>query len=886
MPHDYRQVQFIGYEINTFPKTKVLGRDVTVGPVELSKYWIDQSYHANPDNRTDIDHRLTLMAEAIQEAVTIGSPRADCLKIFMAPEFYFRGRTGAYALEEVVDLIVPPLQMLVANLATFEHWMFVFGTMIGASQGTEKHPKTGAPMWEIYNVALVHNGGFADHTGSKVVMKEFRSGIDFVSKYQAGAHGELLEDTATYDEKLFVDHTKHLKSGTKTPTGWNPNLGHGAEVGSAHGGESMFQRDGIAMGLEVCLDHLMARLRRSPPAAGQPKLRIQLIPSAGMRIKEESVIAQVGGYAFNCDGGHVPDPAVVKKVAAEPKKGGSAKLSDVARAAKVAVQLHRKGLAATYLAECFPNGGHNGGPRLVAFGPLPLPGPVTVTQAEATTSHWVADASGRCHHCGQELPAGAFGWGKRHHCRKCGALICTTCSVMVTIQGQQVRICADCDNTRMKNLGVYLAQVVGTDACFLACHRPATIWSIPDEKMKQRDHTGASVVDWHAGAYLDPALKRWNKVDDHYLRAHAGKLVYTLLWDCQDRGGNSEHAWRLLLAYLEAFSEVVRTRLDAFTHERRADYFTPAPDAKPVENGPALVMKSLATGFAALGILPAGPAPKRTRALTVDDVAAYAAELVRDGVPHLDGNVATGFDEVGPVAFAHPADPRAFCRSWKLAAERGTTAPQLYGEHIRDRILDPVTGSYKPTTGPAPRAHVGEDPVFKSPLRDPTRGYVVVSEYGLRGDRRPPAVVRASGGFQPNATRDDKQQARGTKEVLDSYAHQSSTMGNDYSGYVSFSRNLGSAAKFVTTGGWVYVARCRDAVDVEATFVTPRYPEFEISAPGGVEWRDVVAWRKLGATDWESQIFVTTDEQVLPPARRADVCQLLSLTFAEVGQAK
>jgi hypothetical protein len=68
------------------------------------------------------------------------------------------------------------------------------------------------------------------------------------------------------------------------------------------------------------------------------------------------------------------------------------------------------------------------------------------------------------------------------------------------------------------------------------------------------------------------------------------------------------------------------------------------------------------------------------------------------------------------------------------------------------------------------------------------------------------------GGFQANATREGMQAKRGSKEVLDSFAHQSSSM--------------------------------------------------------------------------ESPIYATTDEKVLPKGKREEILRLLSLTFAEVDQAK
>lgn len=57
------------------------------------------------------------------------SPDADVLKIFMAPEFYWRGRLGAYPIEQVADIM--DLLREEAQQKEFKDWIFVYGTAIG-----------------------------------------------------------------------------------------------------------------------------------------------------------------------------------------------------------------------------------------------------------------------------------------------------------------------------------------------------------------------------------------------------------------------------------------------------------------------------------------------------------------------------------------------------------------------------------------------------------------------------------------------------------------------------------------------------------------------------------------------------------------------------------
>jgi hypothetical protein len=63
------------------------------------------------------------------------------------------------------------------------------------------------------------------------------------------------------------------------------------------------------IGVEICLDHRLKRLRRTVEmtkengaAENNPPLNLQLIPSGGMQILEESVAAGASGAIFNCDG--------------------------------------------------------------------------------------------------------------------------------------------------------------------------------------------------------------------------------------------------------------------------------------------------------------------------------------------------------------------------------------------------------------------------------------------------------------------------------------------------------------------------------------------------------------------------------------------------------
>lgn len=77
------------------------------------------------------------------------------------------------------------------------------------------------------------------------------------------------------------------------------------ECGNLAGG-SVFTLAGVRFGIEVCLDHAYNRLRSAVMGTGNIKkiapVDIQLIPSAGMYINDESVGTKKNGIIFNVDG--------------------------------------------------------------------------------------------------------------------------------------------------------------------------------------------------------------------------------------------------------------------------------------------------------------------------------------------------------------------------------------------------------------------------------------------------------------------------------------------------------------------------------------------------------------------------------------------------------
>jgi len=221
-----------------------------------------------PNPLDDIRARCEAMSEAMNVAhATLGADDADCLKVFMAPEFYFGGSGNGYSLDDY-QVLVAELKQL-ARDPKWDNWLFVFGTIItGSGKGEDEI---------THNVAFAQKGGIRDDEedpGTRIVMKEHSAAPDY------NAFGLLGANYLPAVRPPGPREEMQRREGD--PTG-------------------IFVIDGITFALEICRDHDMGRLRRSPPAPGDPEVQIHLIPSGGSAILPKNVVACAGGYAFNCD---------------------------------------------------------------------------------------------------------------------------------------------------------------------------------------------------------------------------------------------------------------------------------------------------------------------------------------------------------------------------------------------------------------------------------------------------------------------------------------------------------------------------------------------------------------------------------------------------------
>lgn len=273
-PTLYSKVQYVALEICTMPK----GFDTQW--TTSDDYYIGRSHIP-----TDIQSRVDLIGEALEQAFK--DPAIDkspsTLKLFMAPEFLFRGPAGAYSLSQVLGKpdSAGSLEAQLASLVLgdkWKNWLCVFGTVIGYTRKGDSK--------EVYNVSLIQDGGHLSlkraALHASAVIKQYKSGIDFLSQPNYGglADGDVRHVLQPIDVLEVKNDPDSL------------------EVDD----DGIFAIDGITFGLEICLDHAMKKLSNTQLKSGDNRMQIQLVPSGGMTVQPEAICVQPGGLVFHCDG--------------------------------------------------------------------------------------------------------------------------------------------------------------------------------------------------------------------------------------------------------------------------------------------------------------------------------------------------------------------------------------------------------------------------------------------------------------------------------------------------------------------------------------------------------------------------------------------------------
>jgi hypothetical protein len=350
----YERVQGIGFQIYTGGARAFVNTTHSDGSViqktnpechGLNSYgtmWTEQGdvlqcYIGNYDIEQDVQARLRIMKEAVEMAYHQTDKDPSTLKVFIAPEFFFRGVNGAYAFEDEGpgdDTICGPACQILKGLEEivadwrFEDWFFLFGSIVAHEPIDDDRTDYDSLF---YNFAPIYKGydpSKTDHKGKRFIApKRYLSTSDFmtpqrnvdtsnwkelVENRESNTHQETtvinpIFTRGKYDIEMWVDYKDELdqRDYTLLEFGW-------------------LMVDGLSVSLEICLDHQVKTSLNAYTAdmtTGQqtmipsitekglqyvhiPKYQAQIgvVSSAGMTLVPESLALTQHGIIFLQDG--------------------------------------------------------------------------------------------------------------------------------------------------------------------------------------------------------------------------------------------------------------------------------------------------------------------------------------------------------------------------------------------------------------------------------------------------------------------------------------------------------------------------------------------------------------------------------------------------------
>ena len=328
LPRIYKRVQFIGYHIQTAG--------------DLTKPTDGQKYIGLSNEIKDLQQRCRILADAIDAARRNARLDPQALKIFMAPEFFYRGgQGGAYSIEAVASINVEMDPYLKGS--DYRDWILVLGMAIAHMPLVK-----GAKDIEMLNLAIVRKGGVevakSNGKDALIVYKEYVSAIDYLGRF-FGKGGEFFRGKTSpahigLANVLGAERTLRPTDGARDTAlikgkgapnipgesrVWNPSLDLRYKASVEHfdgkisrdemlrhkksvayniseesrsglGGGSLFEMNGYKFALEICLDHAQERMKALNPQG----IDFHLVTSCGMQ--PNNIVAKIGGYLFLVDG--------------------------------------------------------------------------------------------------------------------------------------------------------------------------------------------------------------------------------------------------------------------------------------------------------------------------------------------------------------------------------------------------------------------------------------------------------------------------------------------------------------------------------------------------------------------------------------------------------
>lgn len=342
---EYKHVQFIGYAVSTKP--------ALCGPENSPDYGNRKYYLGDALDERDMEYRIKLMGEALRTAQASCDRRPEVLKIFVAPEFFFRGAYGAYCGQDAEDRLKQGLRGLYVAHGP-DMGMALWGSSLLAEQAADftrpeiaAASRLGDEYLHLYETCREFRAAIGKETPG---LRDILFGLDELENPATRPEDVKLDPLAAVLEQILHGCTRKaplkvsntcqimlageryltVRKQFKSCVDFILNYSHGQGSNADNSGRYMqtlvaypeiapsdaeMKRDdrdpygiftwrGLKVGVEICLDHIRQRL-----SGRVNDLDLQIVPSCGAEVTNGCIAARAGGYVFNCDGDYTLDDA-------------------------------------------------------------------------------------------------------------------------------------------------------------------------------------------------------------------------------------------------------------------------------------------------------------------------------------------------------------------------------------------------------------------------------------------------------------------------------------------------------------------------------------------------------------------------------------------------
>lgn len=174
-------------------------------------------YLGTDDMEKDVMTRFNLMKRMMDEAHKVADRSPDTLKVFCAPEFYWRGgHSSGGVTEQLAAQIVQELSVAAAD-DKFESWLFVFGTIVVVADGREQNIApvvaggSAASQRFICTKKFISTINFNDgHAGNYDPLQAYLKGSFEASGWAIADDGFVLCGKVRICVEICLDHLEHI----------------------------------------------------------------------------------------------------------------------------------------------------------------------------------------------------------------------------------------------------------------------------------------------------------------------------------------------------------------------------------------------------------------------------------------------------------------------------------------------------------------------------------------------------------------------------------------------------------------------------------------------------------------------------------------------------